>query len=377
MPTNNQETFDQQAAWQSLADQLQAMQSGFGQLQDYLQGGNVITSGADPAGYAVAKGGINRYGQYRPDYTLMRDPATGQLHQNFQQTLGPAYGRLSQQAMAQGDTEWAQAQRGLIQSQQAQAVDAARQQSQAAMAQARGGMAMRGGLRSGAAERMALGGARNLMNQQQQLQMAANQANLGVSAQDAATKQRLLGQVGAAEQTIDQANVGRLAQDIQAQNAFQYGLYSEDMQAYAAQQSSAAQAAASCFLAGTPVTLPDGTTKPIEELDVDDVVGLGGQVTMVMKGKSDHYYCHTATGTCVTGSHAVLEKGEWKRVEDADGFSKVEEPCTVYCLGTDKHLLSINGITFADYYETDNFDDLSPEELIAELNEGLKLASCS
>ena len=109
-----------------------------------------------------------------------------------------------------------------------------------------------------------------------------------------------------------------------------------------------------CFLAGTPVTMEDGSIKHIENIELGDRVMNGGIVGATAKLLTDNIYEYK--GIYVAGSHAVKEDGVWKRVEDSDLGKPLNDDAThiVYTLGCENKRIDINGITFTDYFETDH-----------------------
>ncbi len=113
-----------------------------------------------------------------------------------------------------------------------------------------------------------------------------------------------------------------------------------------------------CFLAGTPITMEDGSIKHIEELQLGDKVKDGGLVDGLGSFLADNIYDYQ--GIYVAGSHAVKENGEWKRVEDSDLGKPLNDDAThiVYTLGCENKRIDINGITFTDYFETEHQDML-------------------
>ena len=108
-----------------------------------------------------------------------------------------------------------------------------------------------------------------------------------------------------------------------------------------------------CFLAGTPVTMEDGSIKHIENIELGDRVMNGGIVGATAKLLTDNIYEYK--GIYVAGSHAVKEDGIWIRVED----SEIGKPLNdgnmhvVYTLSVENHVLDIEGITFTDFLEAD------------------------
>ena len=112
-----------------------------------------------------------------------------------------------------------------------------------------------------------------------------------------------------------------------------------------------------CFLAGTLVTMLDGTKKAIEEIKLGESVAIGGMV--FAKGE---FLCEDLwdyKGIKVAGSHLVLEDGTWKRVaETVHGVFVSDELCTVYNFGTESRRLEIEGIVFTDYFEVSEKEKL-------------------
>ena len=113
-----------------------------------------------------------------------------------------------------------------------------------------------------------------------------------------------------------------------------------------------------CFLAGTPITMADGSIKHIEDLVLGDTVKDGGLVDGLGSFLAEDIYDYQ--GIYVAGSHAVKENGEWKRVEDSDLGKPLNDGAThiVYTLGCENKRIDINGITFTDYFETEHQDML-------------------
>ena len=107
-----------------------------------------------------------------------------------------------------------------------------------------------------------------------------------------------------------------------------------------------------CFLAGTMVTMEDGSKKAIETIDLGEKVKIGGAVFACAK-----FICrdlHDYHGIKVSGSHMVLENDKWIRVEESKDSTLISnESVTVYNFGTENRRLEIEGITFTDYFEID------------------------
>jgi len=365
--TNYGTVEDQQPpAWaQEYGQQFQDQLAGQfdNRISDLLQSGNYLSN--DDSGLLRVAGGRNRYGEIRPDYTLMQENP-GQLASQFTETLGPSMQALQQKGLAEGDTQaatLARQQQGMMTQ---RARDLAQAQNQSSVASARGQLAARGGLRSGAAERLASGGAEGMMRVGQDVAAQDRAANLQISMADEANKNSVLGQVGGAEQQIGAANANRLERDIARQNVQQASLYSEDMQAYGAQQTAAAQASASCFVKGTQVELEGGRLVKIEDLDLGMNCELGGEVYAIVKAKVDHYYNYR--GVSVTGGHAVFEDGKFIRVRDSKLAVPVYKDAVVYCPANKFHMMKINDITFSDLHEHDEYDHHDEETLLEMIN---------
>ena len=104
-----------------------------------------------------------------------------------------------------------------------------------------------------------------------------------------------------------------------------------------------------CFLAGTLVTMADGSTKPIEEIDLKDEVAVGGYVFAAGKFLVNNLYDYK--GIKVAGSHMVKEDG-WVRVEDSKfGKSLGTGDHVVYVFGCENRRILINDTLFTDYFD--------------------------
>ena len=112
-----------------------------------------------------------------------------------------------------------------------------------------------------------------------------------------------------------------------------------------------------CFLAGTMITMEDGTTKAVENVELGDEVKLGGMVFGAGK-----FFCddlHDYKGIKVSGSHLVQEDGIWMMVRDSIHSALISnDTVVVYNFGTENKRLEIKGITFTDYFEIDEKEKL-------------------
>jgi hypothetical protein len=112
-----------------------------------------------------------------------------------------------------------------------------------------------------------------------------------------------------------------------------------------------------CFLAGTPITMADGTTKPVELVDLREEVAVGGYVFATGKFLIDNLYDYK--GVKVSGEHMVKEDGVWMRVKDsAHSVSMGDDEHVVYVFGTEYRRIIINGIEFTDYFEISEKEEL-------------------
>ena len=113
-----------------------------------------------------------------------------------------------------------------------------------------------------------------------------------------------------------------------------------------------------CFLKGTQVTMADGSTKSIEQVDLGDKVAKGGKVFAT--GKFLVKNLHDYKGIKVSGSHMVSEDGNWVRVEDSKhGKTLGDDEHTVYVFGAENRRILIDDILFTDYFEVNEQEKLS------------------
>ena len=107
-----------------------------------------------------------------------------------------------------------------------------------------------------------------------------------------------------------------------------------------------------CFIAGTMITMADGSFKAVEQVDIRDEVAVGGFVFATGKFLIDNLYDYK--GIQVSGTHMVKEDGTWTRVSDSKhGKSLGDDEHIVYVFGSELRRIIINGIEFTDYFEID------------------------
>jgi hypothetical protein len=113
-----------------------------------------------------------------------------------------------------------------------------------------------------------------------------------------------------------------------------------------------------CFIAGTMVTMADGTQKPVEQVDIGDTVSVGGKVFATGKFLIDNLYDYK--GIQVSGTHMVKEDGKWTRVEDSRlGRSLGDDEVIVYVFGNENRRIIINDTEFTDYFELSEQQELA------------------
>jgi len=117
----------------------------------------------------------------------------------------------------------------------------------------------------------------------------------------------------------------------------------------------------SCFLPDTLVTMADGSTKKIIDVDIGDEVAEGGKVFATGKFLNNELYDYK--GVKVSGSHMVNEDGVWMRIRDTKhGKPLGDDEHTVYVFGSENRRILINNILFTDYFETKEQEKLIDNE---------------
>ena len=112
-----------------------------------------------------------------------------------------------------------------------------------------------------------------------------------------------------------------------------------------------------CFIAGTMISMHDGTLKPVELVDIGDEVSVGGKVFATGKFLIDNLYDYN--GIQVSGTHMVKEDGAWTRVQDSRlGVSLGDDEVIVYVFGSENRRIIINNTEFTDYFELSEQQEL-------------------
>lgn len=123
-----------------------------------------------------------------------------------------------------------------------------------------------------------------------------------------------------------------------------------------------------CFRGDTLVDMADGSKKPISEVELGDKMREGGDVTSVRKSKCRDGDLFNYGGIAVTGSHAVREGDKWIRVKQSKHATPVAGSETVYSVVNENHIIRIEEQAFADEHETDNYENLTLDQSLEELN---------
>jgi len=229
-----------------------------------------ITQSSDSAPLGTQYGGgTNRYGIDRPSMYSPLDISTGEMSSAYTMgspdkigfspaRMGQAGKALTDRATMEGPSPWLNLQLDQNQMDQMRQLDAMNMEQAGSQADARGQLAMRGGLSTGARERLAGSGAREAMRASQDIYGQRAGADLQSRMFDEQTKTGLLGTAAGLESDLskfntsgqlekdkfnttlgmqaDQFNIGNKLNQVGMMNAAKSGIYGEDMKAWAAQQ---------------------------------------------------------------------------------------------------------------------------------------------
>ena len=124
-----------------------------------------------------------------------------------------------------------------------------------------------------------------------------------------------------------------------------------------------------CFVAGTMVEMADGTTKAIETIDIGEETR-GGVVISTMKNLPEKIWDYKVVK--VSGSHYVMEDGQFVTVGNSKHGVETENYEVVYNLIVSKYRIFIEGIEFGAYYTQDPETYADWEGGMARLNAELK-----
>lgn len=160
--------------------------------------------------------GINPDGSpMRPDFESWIDPNTGNLLDQYKLKVDPlaidsleGLSALKKEAVREGPSKWAQMMLLKQQGDRSAAMNQAAGSAAQAFAQGRSGMAMRGGISSGARERLAGQTARDLIMAKQGVNKDATQNRYNLLGQDEQNRLATLGQFSTQEGNLAQFNKG-------------------------------------------------------------------------------------------------------------------------------------------------------------------------
>lgn len=163
--------------------------------------------------------GLNPDGSpIRPEYTSLLDPATGLLKKEYQMEMGnldlskiDSFNKFKEQANRKGPSEWAKLMQEQINQQRMAGMEKAANQAMSGAAMARSGLAMRGGMSSGARERIAMQSARDLMSARQGVGRSSNEGLLKINIQDEDNRLKFLQQLPGMEIDAEKFNLGNTA----------------------------------------------------------------------------------------------------------------------------------------------------------------------
>ena len=122
-----------------------------------------------------------------------------------------------------------------------------------------------------------------------------------------------------------------------------------------------------CFDPETPVTMADGSTRPMRLVRVGELLaGADGpdRVTATYEFDGRDVPLSVLRGTVVSNHHKVF-RGGWIYVRDHPGRQPTHQLPRLSCLATESNTLLINGVLFADYEELSDPDSLRDIAAIA------------
>lgn len=202
-------------------------------------------NGSGQSGWAGIDSIEAKAGAVAPKYQSLRD-INGDLLSKYKMDpfSGAASQKLRNEALSSGPSEWATNALNAQGFEESQGMGRAGLQSQAATSGAQSQLARMGGLGGGARTSLARSGARDLLNAKQGVAAQGIQSRYGINDQDMKRRQELLGTTADVERQGDLQNLGTLTGDVRGQSEFDMNRYNTIMQAWAANQTANATAAA-------------------------------------------------------------------------------------------------------------------------------------
>lgn len=207
---------------------------------------DLAAQGLNPDGSPIKPG----YAGYTDENGNLQDKY--RIHLN---TLDPntleGYNLLKQLATEKGPSQYAQIANQQAARSRQDAIDAGAAQAASGLSFAQNNMAMRGGISSGARERTAMQGARDLLSTRQDAYRQEGNSLLDIMKQDEAMKRDALARFGTAEGQLAlsnlgiqnqeaQYNMGTLLRDKDMQNSWNMDTYKAALDKWGAQQQAAA-----------------------------------------------------------------------------------------------------------------------------------------
>lgn len=190
----------------------------------------------------------------RPEYSSLLDPKTGLMQTQYQMSTGEldptkmeGYQAYKNNALRKGPSDWAKL---MLQQQEQRRVggmEKAAAQASSSGANARASLSMRGGMSSGARERIAKSGARDLLAARQGVGRDTNIANIGIQTQDEQDRQGFLKGLPGMEADIEKFNIGnrnktnefnimRALEEKRAKDAQDLTVYQEQLKKWGAER---------------------------------------------------------------------------------------------------------------------------------------------
>jgi len=118
----------------------------------------------------------------------------------------------------------------------------------------------------------------------------------------------------------------------------------------------------SCFHPDTLIQKADGTSVPVREVKVGDVLSHGSRVTATMRFTTDDVKLFNYKNVIVAGQHLVCEDGVWMYVKNSTHALPFDlpYPSEIICLNTSNHHIWIGDIQFSDYEEIEEEIEMKP-----------------
>jgi hypothetical protein len=108
-----------------------------------------------------------------------------------------------------------------------------------------------------------------------------------------------------------------------------------------------------CFDENVLLKMNDGTTKPIKEIQLGDILENNNSVTAKMKLDTIGVRMYNLHDVIVSESHVVKHANKWLRTRDHPEATIIRDYYKpyLYCLNTSQKHITINGLTFTDWDE--------------------------